>query len=249
MLKPLAVLNPFEPLLSYGDDRLLDRRDNPKYLAFILAVTFLHQMQRAVKKDAETGADYIESTLEDVAIANELATALLGLSLDDLSPPARRLLGQIGQWVREQAAALKTSAGKIRFTRRQLRESFKWTEARLRVHLGELVRLEYVLPVGGAMGQAFEYQLACDPDQIEDGKLFVPGLKSVEQLQKEANLAGVLPHLVGQKRGVVATSPGKTGEVLKGRFPSENGNGNGNLVAFSRGHIPGKKVNGAPSYA
>jgi len=246
MLKPLAVLNPFEPLLSYGDDRLLDRRDNPKYLSFILAVTFLHQMQRAMKRDAETGADYIESTLEDVAIANELATTLLGLSLDDLSPPARRLLGQIGQWVREQAAALKTSAGKIRFHRRQLRESFKWTEARLRVHLGELVRLEYVLPVGGAMGRAFEYQLACDPEQIEEGKLFVPGLKSVEQLQKEAastgsgqaNLVGVLPHLVGQNRGVVATSPGRTGEVLKGRFPSENGNGDGNLVASGGGHIP-----------
>ena len=68
----VAVVNPFEPLLSYPDEPLLVRRDNPKYLHLILAVTFLHQLQRPVKHDAELG-DYIETTLDDIAIANELA--------------------------------------------------------------------------------------------------------------------------------------------------------------------------------
>ena len=88
LLEPVAVVNPFEPLLSYGDDRLAFCRDHPKYLNPILAVTFLHQMQRPRKHDAELG-EYIETPLDDIAIANELEHQLFGQSLDDLSTPSR----------------------------------------------------------------------------------------------------------------------------------------------------------------
>ena len=99
LLKPVPVVNPFEPLLSYAEDRLAVRRDNPKYLNLILAVTFLHQMQRPARHDAETGLDYIETTLDDIAIANELATALFGQTLDELSRPSRELLKLIRKLV------------------------------------------------------------------------------------------------------------------------------------------------------
>ena len=46
LLQPLVVVNPYAQALSYGDDRLQGRRDQPKYLNLIKAVTFLHQMQR-----------------------------------------------------------------------------------------------------------------------------------------------------------------------------------------------------------
>ena len=55
LLKPVTVVNPFEPLLTYAENRLLVRRDNPKYLHLILAVTFLYQLQRPVKHDADAG--------------------------------------------------------------------------------------------------------------------------------------------------------------------------------------------------
>ena len=55
LLKPVAVVNPYEPLLTYAENRLLVRRDNPKYLHLILAVTFLYQLQRPVKHDADAG--------------------------------------------------------------------------------------------------------------------------------------------------------------------------------------------------
>jgi len=232
MLKPVHVVNPFEPLLSYGDDRLLVRRDNPKYLHLILAVAFLHQMQRPIKHHPELG-DYIEATLDDIAIANDLALELFGQSLDDLSSPSRRLLAEIAEHVQRQK-----ESHRARFSRRELREAFKWSDTRLRVHLAELVRLEYVLPVGGAMGQAFEYQLAADPEEIEGGKLFVPGLKSAEQLRKEANPAAFLGGVAAKKGGVAATPPIKNGGVKKDIFPSENGNGDSPPAAFSRGHIP-----------
>ena len=76
----MVVVNPFEPFLSYAEDRLAVRRDNPKYLHLILAVTFLHQLQRPVKRDEAVG-EYIETTLADVA-AGVIADVAINASLD-----------------------------------------------------------------------------------------------------------------------------------------------------------------------
>jgi hypothetical protein len=182
------VVNPFEPLLTYTEDRLAVRRDNPKYLNLILGVTFLHQMQRPVKHDEACG-DYIETTLDDIAIANELATALFGQALDDLSRPGQQLLALTLDYVQGQAAKQKTTADKITFSRRELRESLKWSEYQLRTYLDELARLEYVWPLSGRQGQPFRYRLLYD-GQGQSGQRFLAGIKSVEQLRQEARQVG-----------------------------------------------------------
>jgi DNA primase len=219
LLEPIAVVNPFEPLLSYGDDRLAFRRDHPKYLNLILAVTFLHQMQRPRKHDPELG-DYIETTLDDIAIANELAHQLFGQSQDDLSFPSRQLLGLVGDYVRRRAAEEKTEPQKVEFTRRELREAIKWTEARLRLHLGELMRLEYIHASAGRWGKSFAHRLAVDPDEIEAGGRFVPGLKDLETLRREAaavaiggNFASDPPNFASQNGHFADTSQVPTCEV------------------------------------
>ena len=189
LLRPLKILNPFEPLLSYPDESLQVRRDQPKYLNLILAVTFLHQLQRPIHNDAELG-DYIETTLDDIAIANELAHELFGHSLDDLSRPGRELLELAYRHVQRQATAKKAD---VTFTRRELREAFKWGDTRLRTHLEELVEMEYVVPLSGRFGQRYQYRLAYEPEQRRAERRFLAGLKSVEQLRKEANLAGFDP--------------------------------------------------------
>lgn len=188
LLRPLTVVNPFEPLLSYTEDRLAVRRDNPKYLNLILAVTFLHQMQRPVRHDPDLG-DYIETSLDDIAITNELATALFGQSLDDLSRPGQQLLGLVLDYVQSQAAHQKTSPDKITFSRRELRECLKWSEYQLRTYLHELAELEYVWPLAGRQGQPFRYRLLYD-GQGQSGQRFLAGLKSVEQLRHEARQVG-----------------------------------------------------------
>jgi len=188
LLRPLTVVNPFEPLLTYTEDRLAVRRDNPKYLNLILGVTFLHQMQRPVKHDEACG-DYIETTLDDIAIANELATALFGQALDDLSRPGQQLLALTLDYVQGQAAKQKTTADKITFSRRELRESLKWSEYQLRTYLDELARLEYVWPLSGRQGQPFRYRLLYD-GQGQSGQRFLAGIKSVEQLRQEARQVG-----------------------------------------------------------
>lgn len=242
LLRPLKIINPFEPLLSYPDESLLVRRDHPKYLNLILAVTFLYQLQRPVQNDAELG-DYIETTLDDIAVANELAHELFGHSLDDLSRPSRELLELTYQHVQRQATAKK--ANDVTFNRRELREAFKWGDTRLRTHLDELVEMEYVVPLSGRFGQTYQYRLVYEPTD-EPGR-FLSGLKSVEQLRKAANLAGVLTHLAPQNGHLAPTSQVPVREVKNG--VSSNGNGRfmkpaGNLAPVLGGHIPEKHQNG-----
>ncbi|MEK7706712.1 MAG: hypothetical protein AAB380_01795, partial [Verrucomicrobiota bacterium] len=265
LLRPLRVVNPFEPLLNYGDERMLFRRDNPKYQRLILAVTFLRQMQRAVQRDAETGVEYIETTLADIATANELARALFGGSVDDLAPPSRDLLERISDHVQRRAAELKIEAPRVEFHRRELREALKLGEAQLRRYLQPLVELGYLVPVAGRFGQPFCYRLLYDRER--EGGRFVPGLKDVEQIRLEAVKIGLLPPDSSakteenpqtsslkmaprhEKTNLVTTSSVDFDEVPEGIFHRGNGSSPANLVTFSGNHIPGKKVNGAPSYA
>jgi DNA primase catalytic core len=244
LLKPLKVINPFEPLLSYPDESLLVRRDQPKYLNLILAVTFLYQLQRPIHNDAELG-NYIETTLDDIAIANELAHTLFGHSLDDLSRPGRELLRLIAGHVAE-----KTSSGSATghnapaFNRRELREAFKWGDTRLRTHLEELVEMEYVVPLAGRFGQTYQYRLALADGHLaslEQGGRFLTGIKSVEQVRKAANLAGVLTHLAPQNGHLAPTSQVPIREVQNAVSSNNNGHfmkSSGNLALFLGKPIP-----------
>jgi hypothetical protein len=251
LLAPVTVVNPYEPLLTYAEDRLSTRRDNPKYLNLILAVTFLYQLQRPVKHDQDLG-DYIETDLADIAIANELATALFGQCLDELSRPGHELLRLLFAYVQRQADRQKTSADKITFSRRELREALKWSEYQLRTYLDELAGLEYLWPLSGRQGMPFRYRLLWD-GQGGTGERFLPGLKSAEQLRQEAVKLGFEPSLAtsrpkielrgtktplrGEKRNFEGTSLNGSNEVKPPLQPVKSGlSRNGGKL---RGGLPG----------
>ena len=251
LLKPVVVVNPFEPFLSYPNEHLLVRRDHPKYLQLILAVTLLHQLQRPTRHDPALG-DYIETTLDDIAIANDLAHQLFGHSLDDLSQPSRQLLSLIADYVAKKAAGDSTdkmAGGTATFNRRELREAFKWGDTRLRIHLEELVEMEYVVPLSGRFGQTYQYRLLYTPTD-EPGR-FLAGLKSVEQLRQEANLAGSLTHLAPQKGNLAPTSQVPRCEVQNPVPASKDDalmSSPVNLAPFGEAHISNLQkpcVNGA----
>jgi len=207
LLQPLPVVNPFEPLLSYSEDRLAVRRDNPKYLHLILAVTFLYQMQRPVQHDLQSGLDYIETTLADVALANELATALFGQSLDELSRPSRELLKLIRQMVEglektDQQPSPKAPGAAATFNRRAVREFTGWSDYQVKIHIKQLEELEYLVPLSGRRGQSFCYRLAWEGEG-QDGQRFLPGLVAVEELRRKAQVVGLLSQEGGSETRVV----------------------------------------------
>lgn len=220
LLKPVPVVNPFEPLLSYSEDRLAVRRDNPKYLNLILAVTFLHRMQRVEKHDAESGQDYIETTLGDIAIANQLAAALFGQTLDELSRPSRELLKLIRKLVDGLEKADRQRDGKIiggnaaTFTRRMVREFTGWSDYQVKIHIKQLEELEYLVPISGRRGQSFSYRLEWEGEGLDGGR-FMPGLIPVEELRRKAEVVGLLGEQVGSKTEVAGQKKPVVGPKTK----------------------------------
>ena len=80
LLRPLLVANPFAESLTFLDDKTRTRRDHLKYLTLIRAIALLHQYQRPIKTTVhqDQAVEYIEVTLDDIAVANRLACEVLG---------------------------------------------------------------------------------------------------------------------------------------------------------------------------
>jgi DNA primase catalytic core len=184
LLRPLLVVNPYARALTFRDDRTRTRRDHLKYLTLIRALALLHQYQRPLQTVVHQGerVEFVEVTLDDLAIANRLAHEVLGRSLDELAPQTRRLLTLLDTQVREACARLAMARATYRFTRREVRAWTGWSDFQVRTHLDRLVTLEYVLVHRGGRGQGFVYELLYD-GQGEDGAPFVMGLVDVDQLK------------------------------------------------------------------
>jgi DNA primase len=206
LLRPLAVINPYAEQLTFLDDRTRTRRDHAKYLTLIESITLLHQHQR-VLRTAQSGGkqtEYIEVTLDDIALANRLAHEVLGRSLDELPPQTRRVLGLIESLVAEKMQQHVLSRSDVRFTRRELRQRCGMSDAAIRVHLERLVMMEYVQPASGRNGLRFEYELLFDGD-VQSNTLQMIGLIDVDALKATtATSQGADPDLAPRLRAASA---------------------------------------------
>jgi DNA primase len=182
LLEPLAVVNPYAKRLTFSDARTRTRRDHMKYLTLIRAIALLHQHQRTVQTATVGGraVRYIEATAGDVRLANRLAHAVLGRSLDELPPGTRRLLALIEAHVDAVAGEQGQARERVRFTRRELRDALAWGDTQLKVHLGRLCSLELIWCERGPHG-AYAYGLAWD-GQAGEHEPHLPGLIDPDQL-------------------------------------------------------------------
>jgi len=182
LLRPLRVVNPFAPRLTFRSDRTRTRRDHTKYLALIRTIALLHQHQRPLKRTA-SGVEYIEATLDDIAAANRIAHEVLGRSLDELPPQTRRLLGLLKELVKSISESKGIDADQVTFTRRDVRAFTGWSNTQLRLHLDRLEDFEYVVALRGMKGSSYEYQLAFDGDAAS-AKPQLMGLIDLEKLSE-----------------------------------------------------------------
>lgn len=164
LLRPLAVVNPYAEALTFRSESTRLRRDHAKYLTLIDAIAFLHQYQRPVKSATVGGEaiEYVEVTLDDIALANRLAHDVLGRSLDALPPQTRRLLGVLVPWVESRCRTQNVERRELRFGRADVRAIAGLSETQLRLHLERLVDLDYLLVHRGQRGQSFVYELLFD---------------------------------------------------------------------------------------
>ena len=206
LLRSLSVVNPYARELGFLDTQTRARRDFPKYLTLIRAIALLHQYQRPVKVHRHRGEElrYIEVTREDIRLANELTHEVLGRSLDELPPQTRRLLGLVESMVRERTAAQGAQRRDFRFSRRDVREASGYSYEQVRVHLGRLVELEYLLVHRGGRGQSFFYELLYDGGDSSAPRVF--GLIEVGDAA-----GGTTPTLGGEGTGFGGPLEAQTG--------------------------------------
>ena len=182
----LKVVIPFAKHLRFRIDSIRARRDHKKYLTLIQSIAFLRQYQREIKTvdvEGET-VQYIEANLDDVRLANKLAAEVLGTSLDELSPPSRRLLDQIREMVIKKSEEQGINAQDYTFTRRDIREYTGWSDTQVKRHINQLVDLEYIYSIMGSKGKEFIYELQY-VEEVEPGKKFLSCLIDVDELAQE----------------------------------------------------------------
>jgi DNA primase catalytic core len=213
LLRPIAIFNPYVQWLTFPDQTTRLRRDHEKYLTLIDTIAFLHQHQREIRSThrGAVNVEYIEVTLDDIALANRIAHEVLGRSLDELPPQTRRLLITLDSYVNEQCVQRSVQRSDCRFSRRTLREAINWGDTQLKLHLARLVELEYIVTHRTA-NNGFDYELVYEPS--EDGhRLRFPGLADIAPLKHayDASRSGQNTARSASGRGVVGpqSPPGR----------------------------------------
>ena len=144
----LQVINPFQPKLKLPDYVFKKLRTNTHYITLIKAITYLHQYQRRVASDNK-GNKYIETTLEDVALANELSKASILRKSDELS----------GQ-VRDFFETLKAKVGEDKnFLAKEIRNKLRMNPMKFSRYIIELQNRGYVKKVSGKEKGSYEYKI------------------------------------------------------------------------------------------
>jgi DNA primase len=219
LLKPLAVINPYAEHLTFLSDKTRTRRDHEKYLTLIDSIALLHQCQREVKTlPAESGGEvveYIEVTLDDIELANQLAHEVLGRSLDELPPQTRKLLDLISEMVTLACEQESMVQSDYRFSRKQIRDVTGWGNTQIRIHCDRLVDMEYLVVHRGQRGTSFVYELLYQvPSDSSDRILMnLMDTNTLKNCHSSNSSRGSMPLLAGSKRpqngGLTASKRGK----------------------------------------
>ncbi|MGH9969079.1 MAG: CHC2 zinc finger domain-containing protein [Pyrinomonadaceae bacterium] len=183
LLRPLKVVNPFMEYLTYPAERLLFRREQQKYLSLMNAIALLHQQQRETKREVEgdVEVEYVEVTVEDVALANQLAKDVLARALDELAPPVRGMYEELRALCARRAEELKCDVDNVQLSRREIREATGWSDWQVRSYCQKLVELEYLYATVNGNGRPCVYSLARADDQ---GVIELRGLTDVEEIKR-----------------------------------------------------------------
>ena len=185
LLRPLHVVNDLAVGLSFPDSMTRTRRDHTKYLTLIRAIALLHQHQRPRKTREHQGKpfEYIEVTLDDMELAKKLIHEVLGRSLDDMLGQTRRLLLLVDAMVTAECKRQKIERTDYRFSRRDVRAVTGWGDTQLRLHLGRLEELEYLLAHRGGRGQSFVYELFFE-QPTDEKQATLPGMEQSYDAKK-----------------------------------------------------------------
>jgi hypothetical protein len=152
LLVPVKVVNPYAEQLKIPLEVFKPRRSNAHYLAFIEVVTYYHQCQREQKTDETTGEMYIETTIADIAEANQLLKEILLRKSDELSGACRNYFEELKDYL--QAEKKQT------FGSREIRSRFRLPGTTFRRYQNALLSCGYIRVKSGKAANGFLYEVA-----------------------------------------------------------------------------------------
>jgi hypothetical protein len=157
LLRPLKVIIPFVDQIEFPAAWLRGRRDNDRFLSLIEGIAFLHQHQRTIANDG--GADYIEASVADYAMAYELAGLIFSQTQSDLAKPVADFLAQVEAWAATTAKTSKSRVEDFFFSRRDVRDAVKLPDHMIKRHMRQIEDLEYVEVRRATHGGSFRYRM------------------------------------------------------------------------------------------
>jgi hypothetical protein len=157
LLRPLKVIIPFVELIEFPAAWLRSRRDNDRFLSLIEGIAFLHQHQRETSE--EGGAGFIIASLDDYAIAYDLAHQVFAQAGNDAPKPVADFLAKVEGVIEAEAARQKARVEDVWFTRRMIREAIKLPDHLIKAHMRQIEDLEYVQVQRAPQGGSFRYRL------------------------------------------------------------------------------------------
>jgi len=159
LLAPVTIRNPYAEHLILPKSVFKPRRTNAHYLQFIEAVTFYHQHQRVSQFDIHTGEEYIESTLEDIKVANDLIKEILLRKSDPLNGATRNYLEGLKAHLSKKQDTL--------FSNQEIRKELRIKESTLRRYHQLLLQEGYIKKRNDIKGESFSYEIV-DVDEFKD---------------------------------------------------------------------------------
>jgi hypothetical protein len=151
MLQAVQVRNPYAEFLKIPDEVFKPRRTNAHYLAFIELVTFYHQYQREKKYDQDTGEEYIETTIEDIAEANKLLKEILLRKSDELNGAIRSYFEKLKGYLQENK--------QTDYTNREIRQHLRIKGTTLRRYHNELLGCGMIRVKAGKKNVGYQYEV------------------------------------------------------------------------------------------
>lgn len=159
LLKPIKVVNPYAEYLVLPKTVFKPRRTNIHYLQLIEVITFYHQFQREKQYDESTGEEFIETTLEDIRLANTLIKDVLLRKSDRLNGVTRDYFESLNDYLKQN--------NKKTYTNQEIRREFRINEATLRRYHKLLLEEGCIQKVGGDRTVSYEYEVL-NVDEFKD---------------------------------------------------------------------------------
>jgi ABC-type dipeptide/oligopeptide/nickel transport system ATPase component len=151
MLRPIQIINPYAKHIQLPEAVFKPRRTMTLMLGFIEAVTFYHQYQREVKKDA-SGTFYIETTASDIEQAFALLKEVLFSKSDELTRATREFFERLKCYLLENQLS--------GFRAQDIRRAFRMEPRTIQRYMRELVQYGQLKRIYGVKGRSgFEYGL------------------------------------------------------------------------------------------